>query len=179
VAQEFELIRIGDKLISTEKIETAVTKILELRAKGISQQEVANAVGVDRTFVSRLESIGEIRKGRKTALIGFPIANKEEIVKTAKEQGFDYVLILTNNERWDFVEELTGAALFNQIMELVSGLQKYDSVVFLGSDMRIKMAEEILGNQVIGVELGSSPLEADKYVSPELVVQLASALRTE
>ncbi len=177
MGERFEPIRIGDKLISYQKISSVVKQILEHRAKGMSQQEVANIVGVDRTFVSRLESIGEIRKGKKLALIGFPIANKDEITRVAREQGFDYVLVLTNNERWDFVQELSGATLFNRILELISSLQKYDSVIFMASDMRIEMAQSILGSQVIGIELGSSPLESDQYVSPDIVVQLASALR--
>ena len=68
---DMELVRIGDKVVSVPKIERAVREIIELRSKGISQQEVAEKFNTDRTFVSRLESIGEIRKGKRIAVVGF------------------------------------------------------------------------------------------------------------
>ena len=41
---DMELVRIGDKVVSVPKIERAVREIIELRSKGISQQEVARSL---------------------------------------------------------------------------------------------------------------------------------------
>jgi len=85
-----DFIRVGDKLISRQRIVHMIDKALEKRVAGASQQEVANMLGVDRSFVSRLETLGEIRKGSKIALIGFPVGNKDELKQVADEFGVDY-----------------------------------------------------------------------------------------
>jgi transcriptional regulator len=72
-----DLIRIGEKIISRRRIDQYVSRMLELRAKGLSQAEVAGRLGVDRTLVSRLESLGEVRKGKRIAVVGFPIQKKK------------------------------------------------------------------------------------------------------
>ena len=87
------LIRIGEKVISEEKLRKEISKILKLRTEGLTQEEVARKLGVERTFVSRLESLGEIRRGEKIALVGFPVKNKEEIVSLSEKFGIDYTLI--------------------------------------------------------------------------------------
>ena len=53
-----DLFRIGEKMISPEKLNRIIEQILEQRSRGLSQQEVAVRFGVDRTFVSRLEGLG-------------------------------------------------------------------------------------------------------------------------
>lgn len=55
------LLRIGDKLINRNKIDRVVDRILHLRTQGLSQQEVAAQVGIDRSVISRLEHMGEVR----------------------------------------------------------------------------------------------------------------------
>jgi len=57
------IIRIQDKVLNPERIHRAVDQILQLRQEGLSQQEVAARLNIDRTLISRLESLGEIRKG--------------------------------------------------------------------------------------------------------------------
>lgn len=81
-----DFFRVGDKVIYKKKIERTITKILKMREKGLSQSKVAGEINVERSFISRLESIGEVRKGEKIALIGFPIANKQEITEIAKKK---------------------------------------------------------------------------------------------
>ena len=61
-ALSMDLIRVGDKLISMPKIANSIEEMLNLRRQGHSQAEVAKKFGIDRTFVSRLENLGEIRK---------------------------------------------------------------------------------------------------------------------
>lgn len=172
-----DFVRIGKKLISREKIYKKIEKIIKLRSEGTSQIEVANILGLDRTFISRLENIGEIRKGGKIALMGFPVKNKEELKQTAAEEGVDFVFLLTERERLSFVEEKTGVQLLNSLMEIIRKLRNYDTVIILGSDERIKIAEGILVKQVVSLELGKSPLKEDVYVNKEDLRKIISSLK--
>ncbi|WP_425059759.1 hypothetical protein SCACP_03610 [Sporomusa carbonis] len=171
------LLRIGEKIVNRQKIHQTVDRILELRRNGLSQQEVAQQVGVDRTFVSRLETIGEIRKGGRVALIGFPLKNCEEIYAVARQEGIDYCLLLSEQERWDFVQTKSGIELFNTIMEIIANVRKHDIVIIIGSNMRIKLIEAMLDKAVIGVQIGESPIAEDKYVKPEDIRSLIRQLR--
>jgi len=161
--------RVGDKIINPQKIHKAIDDVLELRGRGLSQQEVANRVGIDRTVVSRLETLGEVRKGGRIALIGFPVKNCDELTAMARQEGVDYCLLLTEKERWDFVESKSGVELFNTIMEIIGILRSYDIVIIVGSNMRIKLIEALLDKEVIGVQIGESPLNEDKYVKPDSI----------
>lgn len=162
-----DLLRIGDKVLDRERVHKLVDRALELRSAGVSQQEVAKTLGTERSFVSRLESLGEIRKGGQIALIGFPVENKEELEKMAREEGIDFIFILTEEERWRFIENKNGLELFNEIMDLIARVKIYPKVIFLGSDMRIRLMEALLDRRVFGIELGPSPLSEDIYVDPE------------
>ncbi|MBP2662526.1 MAG: hypothetical protein H6Q71_474 [Firmicutes bacterium] len=171
------LLRIGDKIVDRQKIHHTVDRILELRRNGLSQQEVAGQICVDRTFVSRLEAIGEIRKGGRVALIGFPIKNCQEIYTVARQEGVDFCLVLSNQERLDFVQTKSGVELFNTIMEIIANVHKYDIVIIIGSNMRIKLMETLLDKAVIGMQIGESPISEDKYVNPEDICALIRQLR--
>ncbi|HHW92733.1 MAG TPA: transcriptional regulator [Firmicutes bacterium] len=162
-----DLLRIGDKVLDRERVHKLVDRALELRSAGVSQQEVAKTLGTERSFVSRLESLGEIRKGGQIALIGFPVENKEELEKMAREEGIDFIFILTEEERWRFIENKNGLELFNEIMDLIARVKIYPKVIFLGSDMRIRLMEALLDRRVFGIELGPSPLREDIYVDAE------------
>lgn len=161
------LLRIGDKIVNRQKIHQMIDAILDHRSYGMSQQEVANKYGIDRTVVSRIEGLGEIRKGGRIALIGFPVKNCEELTYIARLEGVDYTLLLSEKERWDFVQRKSGAQLFNEVMEIVARLRTYDIVIMLGSNMRIKVLETLLDKSVIGLQIGESPIAEDKYVNPE------------
>ncbi|HHT36028.1 MAG: helix-turn-helix domain-containing protein [Candidatus Wallacebacter cryptica] len=167
-----DFVRIGDKLVSREKLYRAVDRILALRSAGLSQQEAANQIGVDRTFVSRLETLGEVRKGGRMAVIGFPLENKGELEDVCKKLGVDYALLMTDEERWHFVESVNGLALMNNLMKIIANLQDFETVVMIGSDMRIRLAEALFGDAVIGVEIGESPIKQDVYYRPEDLTRL-------
>ncbi len=171
------LLRIGDKIVNRQKIHHTIDRILELRRDGLSQQDVAGQVGVDRTFVSRLETIGEVRKGGRVALIGFPVKNCEEIYEVSRQEGIDFCLLLSEQERWDFVQTKSGIELFNTIMDIVANVRKHDIVIIIGSNMRIKLMETLLDKSVIGVQIGESPIAEDKYVNPEDIRALIRQLR--
>jgi len=147
------------------------------RTKGVTQQGVARKLGVERTFVSRLESLGEIRKGKKIALIGFPIKNKEEITLLAEKLGIEYVLLFTQEERFEFMERKGKNELFNEIMEIIVSLADFDLIIFMGSDMRVPLVEKIFSVQVIGITIGHSPIKESKYVNPEGIIEIVKQVK--
>lgn len=172
-----DLIRVGDKVINPERVHRSIDQIFQLRKEGHSQQEVADRLGVDRTLISRLESLGEIRKGARIALVGFPVENGEELNEVARAEGVDFVLLMNDKERWQFIENKSGADLFNMFMATVAQIESYDAVIFIGSDMRIKMIEAILGPRVVSWEIGISPIKEDRWVNPEQLRQLIHQLK--
>lgn len=174
-----EFVRIGDKLISRGRILRAIDRLLELRVQGLSQAEAGRMVGVDRTFISRLETLGEVGKGPRVALIGFPVGNKAAVEEVARREGLDYVLLLNNQERWDYFGQRSGAEVANQIMDLISRMKEYDAVIFAGSDMRIRLVEAILGPRVVGLELGMSPLESDRDIDLTFLKDLIRQLKAK
>lgn len=172
-----EPIRIGDKLINKSKLFSQIETMLNLRIQGFSQQDVAKEFGTDRAFVSRLESLGEIRKGGKVALVAFPISNKNEIATLAAKEGIEYCLLFTEKERWDFVKSRSGPELLNDVMGFVTKLKGNDVVIVAASDMRIHSAQALLDKQVMGISLGESPIEEDKYLEPQLITKIMASLQ--
>ena len=161
------LLRIGDKIINRQKIYKAIDSFLEMRSLGLSQREIADKIGLDRTVLSRLETLGEVRKGGRIALLGFPVQNCEELAAMAGQEGVDYCLLLSEAERWEFVESKSGIELFNKIVEIIGILRAFDIVIIIGSNLRIKLVETLLDKDVIGVKIGESPIAEDKYVNVE------------
>ena len=172
-----EFVRIGDKVINRLKIDRMVTKILELRCQGLSQQEVANKLSVDRTFVSRLEGIGEVRKGGTVALVGFPIGNKTEIEQVAREEGVDFVLLMTDAERWGFVKGRDGLAVLNDMLKLIFEVRQHDTVILMGSDWRLDLMRGVLDKEVVPIVLGQTPIVGDVRVDPESLRSMLRSLR--
>lgn len=169
-----ELMRIGEKIISMPKIEESVRKILQLRSTGLSQQEVANLLGLDRTFISRLESIGEIRKGKKIAVFGFPIKNRDEIKKISAALGVDFIYVVNEEERWNLVQDKSALDFFNEAMELIAKLQAYDLVVLISSRRWLKIAEAFFSNEIVFIELGPSPIKEDCLLNPDMFREIIS-----
>ena len=163
------LLRIGEKIINRQKIHQIIDEMLDMRSQGLSQKEVANRVGIDRTVISKLETVGEVRKGGRVALVGFPIKNCDELRLMARQEGIDYSLLMSEQERWDFVQKKTGVDFFNAIMEIVATLRNYDIVIILGSNMRIKLMVALLDKEIIGVQIGESPIADDRYVDPQSI----------
>lgn len=174
-----KLIRVGDKIISWDKVSAALSEILHRRSAGATQQEVAAAFGIERTFVSYLEGIGAIRKGRRLALIGFPISNKNEVRSVAEDRGVEFIYLLSEKERREFVNQKSGVELFNEILEMLAHLKEYDAVVVLASDKRVAMIEKILELDVVSIPIGSSPLTANQRVDIAELRHLLDALTAE
>ena len=172
-----ELIRLGDKIISRRKIDQAINKILNLRMKGLTQKEVAQRLGVDRTLVCRLENLGELRKGRSLAVVGFPVLNKKEVEEALEREGVDLVFIMSEKERWQFIKQKSGVDLFDSIMEQIAKVHSYDQVIVIGSNQRIKVFKAVLHKEVVGFEIGESPIQEDKIVEIDDLIKLVRAVK--
>ncbi|MGI6129353.1 MAG: transcriptional regulator [bacterium] len=172
-----QFVRIGDKVIDRERLYHVVDRILELRAAGVSQQEVAKRLGTERSVISRLETLGEIHRGVRLALVGFPVANKDELLTVAQEEGVEYTLLMDDEERWRFVQQKSGHELLNEVMHIIAQLRTYDSVIFLGSDMRVRVVEALLDKKVICLEIGRSPIKEDCRVSPDKLRRLIRKIK--
>ena len=168
----------GDKLISLDRLAVVIEDMLQSRAHGSSQTDVAKKFHVDRSFVSRLETLGEVRKGRSVALIGFLIANTEAVQGLAKTLGIDYCWVMTDRERRNFAERLTGVELVNEIMRVAAELRTYDVVILLASNARVRLMEALLdARAVIPVILGETPLLDDVEVNTDQLLQLIHAIK--
>lgn len=168
------LLRIGDKIVDKDRLVNLVSEILQRRAIGATQQEVAAAMGLERAFVSHLEGLGEVRRGNRIAVIGFPIANKEELERIAEQYAIDFVYFLSEKERKEFVHTKGGAQLFNELLDLLSSLKDYDIVILLASDKRIATMVKILDREIIGIPIGGSPIKRDRKVDPTVLADVLS-----
>ena len=155
--------RIGEKVVSRDKLVDAVEGILESREAGATQEEAARAAGVTRSVVSFLETLGEVRRGPRVALVGFPVANVDEVRAVAERHAVDLVLVVSQAER-ESIESGSSANVFNRLLETLATLRDYDTVILMASDWRIATIERILGSEVVGMPLGPTPLRADRTV---------------
>jgi transcriptional regulator with XRE-family HTH domain len=174
-----DFVRIGDKMISREKIHEAIDAILARRSKGQSQSDVAAEMGVDRTFISRLETLGELRKGGSIALIGFPIANCDEIRELAKAEGIDFTFVMTDEERWAFVRDRSGIEVLNELMALMTSIRRFDKIIFIGSDKRLEIMKGLVdrNTEVATIVIGRSPVSGDVYLNPESLRKVIQGLK--
>jgi hypothetical protein len=173
------LIRIGEKVIGREKLIAAMDAILADRAAGATQEEAARHAGVQRSFVSFLETLGEIRRGPQVALVGFPIENAAEVRELAARHAVDFVLVVSQSDR-ESIESGSPADVFNQLLETLAALRDFDTLVFIASDWRIKTVGQILGAEVVGVPLGPTPIREDRRVDiAELDEVLSAVMATQ
>lgn len=169
--QKERLFRVGDKLISLDKAFRLIEKALELREQGFSQQEVASRMQIDRSFISRLEAAGELRRGRRIAVIGFPLANRVDLKAICRDYGLDFFLILNNEERWKMVQDRQALEFFNRMLDLVARLREFDTLILVTSDKWFKLAEALLDVQVVFINLGATPIQEDCTLDPEIFIE--------
>lgn len=173
-----DLLRIGDKVISRNRVLDAVNRMLDGREQGASQQEVAQLFGVDRSFLSWLEKLGAIRKGRRIAVVGFPVANREQLEQVCHDEGVEHVLLMTDRERWDYVEQRSGLELFNEVMSVLARIRTHDVVILLGSDRRLRFLRALIDKDTLEILLGTSPIQSDVHVEPERLREAIRSVRT-
>jgi transcriptional regulator with XRE-family HTH domain len=172
-----DFIRIGDKVISRKRIDKSIDEIIKLRSMGLSQADVGEKMGIERTFISRMERLGEIRKGQSIAAVGFPIKNKSEVEKVLREYGVDYSLLMSEDERNEFVNQNNGQQLVNHMMELINKFRSFDTVIVMASDYRNRIIKDMLDNQIIEIDIGKSPLKEDVNVSLDLLTEILNILK--
>lgn len=172
-----DIVRIGDKVIDINKIYRNINKIIELRIRGKSQQEVANILGIHRTFISRLEGLGEIRKGKSVALIGFPIKNKEEVENLCLKYGIEYNFLMSEEERWRFLQDRSGLELFNKVLDIIAELRNYDLIITLFSDMRNSLVHKLLDKEIISIDIGQSPLTEDVEIDLKVIENILKLVK--
>ncbi|MFZ5354811.1 MAG: transcriptional regulator [Bacillota bacterium] len=172
-----DLIRIGDKVLSRKKINEAIDNILTLRAQGMSQADTGEKLSIERTFISRLEGLGEVRKGQSIAAVGFPIRNKDDVEKVLKNFGVDYYMLLSEKERNEFASQDSGSQLINRLMELINKFRSFDTVIVMASDYRIRIIKDMLDNQIIEIDIGKSPLKEDVTVDIDVLTEILKILK--
>ena len=175
VVRMSDLYRIGGKLVSRDKLATALDALLSDRAQGATQAEAARAAGVSRSFVSNLESLGEVRSGARVALIAFPVSNGEALRELAEDFSLDCVLTFSQDER-ERAEGADAKDMFNRLLDTLAELNDYAAVVILASDWRIETFKRVVDADVIGIELGVSPLEHDVEADVERVRQVLTGV---
>lgn len=167
--------KIGGKTVSIAKLEHELGKILALREAGATQEEAAAASGVTRSFVSNIETLGSLGKGSQVAIFAFPVSNAAEIKAVAQKWGIETVIALSEDERSSSL--LSGAEAFNQMLETIADLSAYDALILAASDYRIKTFKQILNIDLLDIELGKSPLQADVELDiTQLEAKLASLI---
>lgn len=172
-----ELFRIGDKVISKDKLMLALEDVLLSRVKGATQEEAAARAGVPRSFVSNIETLGALRHGQKIAFIAFPLSNAREAMMLADSYGIDLSLALSQDDR-ERVGEGTAADMFNRMIDTLAALKSFDTVVVAASDYRIDSFKRIIDGDVVGIKLGESPITADQELDLEVLKRVFEELTT-
>ncbi|MEG3072526.1 MAG: hypothetical protein RQM92_18385 [Candidatus Syntrophopropionicum ammoniitolerans] len=62
-------------------------------------------------------------------------------------------------------------------MEQIARVHAYDQVIVIYSNQRIKVFEAVLDKEVIGFEIGESPIREDKVVKIADLVKLVRAVK--
>ncbi len=137
---------------------------------------MAAKLGVDRTLVSRLESVGEVRKGETIAVVGFPVENKEDIVRVAGEEAVDFVYVLTDQERWDLLNR-SGGELFTELMRLMARVREFRVVVILGLNQVARFFAALLDREVSVLHLKQTPGSNGRF-EPEELRRLIRSVKT-
>ena len=96
-------------------------------------------------------------------MVGFPVANADEVRALAEHHGVDFILVFSQAER-ETIEGSSGGEVFNRLLETLATLRDYDVTILMASDWRIELIERILGREVIGIPLGQTPLRTDVTV---------------
>jgi len=133
-------IRIGDKIISMDRASALIDKIFDMRSAGSTQEEVAKRLGIERSFISHLEGIGEVRKSKEIAFIGSGVSDPERVERMAGELGFEHVFINSD-----------GMARIEDALGILAVLRDIDYIVFLGPTAEHRLLEIVMDKKIIGI----------------------------
>ncbi len=163
-----KLIRIGEKIINRERLYRLVDNILALRANGATQQDVANTLDLERPFISNLERLGEVRVGRRVAIVGFSIINQKEVKRIAREWGIDSVHLFNGEMLSKFITkaQVDERGILRRLLKALSGLRSFDLLIFLGRGNEGALLERTLGVQVLNIPVQSKS-DSEVFVDPQ------------
>ena len=167
------LVRVGDKVSTATRSTESLTGCRSCGRMGCPRQKRLPE-GIDRSR-PRIENLGEVRKGKRVALIA-SVGNKAEIEAVAQSAGKTTMWLMNDGERYIRPGPIRHRASERCGME-ISGFQQYDQVIFLGSDFRVRLIEAILGDKVSGVVIGRSPIHEDVKVDPHEISAVIAAVR--
>lgn len=170
-----EPFRIGDKVISKDKLMMALEDILLSRAKGATQEEAARRAGVPRSFVSNIETLGALRHGKKIAFIAFPVSNADEAMNLAQSYGIDLSLALSQDDR-ERMGEGSASDMFNRMIDTLATLRAFDTIVVAASDYRIDTFKRIVDGDIVGITLGPSPITEDQELDLDVLKRVFEEL---
>ncbi len=145
-------IKIGDKVISVERARELIEKIFDLRSEGSTQEEVAQMLGVERTFISRLEGIGEIRRSKEIALVCSGVSDEQKTRATAEDLGVDFFYL--NGKKNTAMKD---------ILWMLDRIKDIDYVVFLGHRDELALLEQVLDKKIAFI-----PLDKEYEIKPML-----------
>jgi len=167
--------RVGDKVVGRDKLIDRIDAILIDREGRAPPPEAGPAHGVDRSFVSWLETLGEVRRGPRVAFIAFPVANVAEVRAVCDAHAVELAMVMSQSEREGF-EAGRADAVFNMVLDVLADLKDFDVVIIFASTRRTGTIEKILGREVIARPLGPSPLRHDIVVDVEELNDLLDAV---
>ncbi|MEW6188521.1 MAG: hypothetical protein AB1466_00175 [Actinomycetota bacterium] len=168
-----ELVRIGEKIINRDRLLKLVSEILHRRSRGATQQEVASVLGVERSFVSHLEGLGEIRRGRRIALVCLSAENRTQIEEIAREYAVDFIFLPDEDHGHFTLSGENPIELFNQVLEILTKLKEFDLVILLTLDKGLSLLEKVLGKEVVSIPLCKP---SGGYLNPQELKSLLSKL---
>jgi hypothetical protein len=90
----------------------------------------------------------------------------------------EFILLLSEEERWNFVQSLEGPDLLDRIISLLAEIRSYDVVILLGSDRRIQTIRRLLDQEVIELELGQSPIKTDRIVPLDELINIVRLVKS-
>jgi len=105
------------------------------------------------------------------------VANAEQVRELARAEGVELVLVMTDQERWQWVEEKSGTELFNALMALIAQVRTFDTVILAGSDYRLGLMQGLLDKTVVPIDMGSSPLTRDVSLDLDRLSELIRKIK--
>jgi hypothetical protein len=82
-------------------------------------------------------------------------------------------MLLNDQERWALVQDQQALDFFNKMLEVVTRLREYDTLIMITSEKWYRLAEALLDLQIIYISLGPTPISEDRTIDPQ---QLKDAL---
>ena len=111
--------------------------------------------------------MGEIRKGKKIAVVGFNIKNKDEIEKVALGSGVELIRLFGEKGKENLIKGKNGEDILDSAFKVFAELANFDLIVFMASKKRVRKAEKIFGKRIYGFVEGRDKNTEEIFIHPE------------